>query len=292
LVRFEPPNAGVDARGVDQRCEQARIMECVNEFRYLAALGSSFAAGPMIEPIVDQAAMRSGRNYPHLLAERLGAQLADLTVSGATTATILDEAQTMMDGTRFSPQILGVPSEADLVTVTAGGNDLGFIGTVVYTALRRTDPDNPWVAMAGGLPERIPAPAEADIVRVADGLARIVTEVRKRAMAARVVLVDYLTVLTRGSVGVERWFTAEDLDGLCTIRDSLVQAYARASEQTRADWFRASALSIGHAVGSDTPWVLGLQEDPRRLGASFHPNAAGMRAIADALADLLLTSGS
>jgi hypothetical protein len=29
---------------------------------------------------------RSARNYPHLLAEQLGAELTDLTVSGATTA--------------------------------------------------------------------------------------------------------------------------------------------------------------------------------------------------------------
>jgi lysophospholipase L1-like esterase len=269
-----------------------QIMESVNKFRYLAALGSSFAAGPMIEPTVDQAAMRSGRNYPHLLAERLGAQLADLTVSGATTATILDEVQTMMDGTRFPPQILGVPSEADLVTITAGGNDLGFIGTVVYTALQRADPDNPLLAMAGGFPEAIPAPTAAQVARVADGLARIVTEVRRRAPAARVVLVDYLTVLRRGSTGLDRWFTSEEVDALCTIQDGLVQAYARASEQTGADWFRASALSISHAVGGDSPWVLGLQDDPRRLGASFHPNEAGMRAIADALAVQILTSGS
>jgi hypothetical protein len=40
------------------------------------------------------------------------------------------------------------PSEADLVTITAGGSDLGFIGTVAYTALRRSNPDNPLVAMA------------------------------------------------------------------------------------------------------------------------------------------------
>jgi hypothetical protein len=79
---------------------------------------------------------------------------------------------------------------------------------------------------------------------------------------------------------------------LCTIQDGLAQACARASEQTGAEWFRASALSTGHAVGSHSPWVLRLEEDPRRLGASFHPNEAGMRAIADALADQLLTSGS
>jgi lysophospholipase L1-like esterase len=183
----------------------------------------------MIEPIVDQAAMRSARNYPHLLAERLGARLADLTVSGATTATILEEAQTMMDGTRFPPQILGVPSEADLVTITAGGNDLAFIGTVAYTALRRADPDNPLVAIAGGLPEAIPTPSEGEVARVAHGLARIVTEVRGRAPAARVVLGDYLTVLTRGA---SVWSGGSlRKRSTCTIQDGLIEGYARASEK-------------------------------------------------------------
>jgi lysophospholipase L1-like esterase len=282
-----------DTNTLNHRFAQERIMGSVNKFRYLAALGSSFAAGPTIEPIVDQAAMRSARNYPHLLAERLGAQLADLTVSGATTATILDEAQTMMDGTRLPPQILGVPPETDLVTITAGGNDFGFIGSVLYTALRRADPDNPWVAMmAAGFPDDIPEPSETEVARVADGLTRIVMEVRWLAPAARVVLVDYLTVLERGSVGLDRWFTSEEIDRLCVIQDKLIGAYARASAATEADWFQASALSLGHAVGSERPWVSGLEEDPRRLGGSFHPNEAGMRAIADALASRLLSATS
>jgi hypothetical protein len=55
-------------------------------YRHLVALGSSFAAGPGIEPIADRGAMRSARNYPHVLAEHFGAQLTDLTVSGATIA--------------------------------------------------------------------------------------------------------------------------------------------------------------------------------------------------------------
>ena len=57
----------------------------IRQYRHVASLGSSFAAGPGIEPAADRAARRSARNYPHLLAARLGAELTDLTVSGATT---------------------------------------------------------------------------------------------------------------------------------------------------------------------------------------------------------------
>ena len=98
-------------------------------YQLIAAMGSSFAAGPGIEPISDPTAVRSERNYPHQLAERLGARLVDLTVSGATTANILDTAQQMVSGHVYPPQIDGVPADADVVTITAGGNDLQFAGS-------------------------------------------------------------------------------------------------------------------------------------------------------------------
>ncbi|OZC95446.1 hypothetical protein CH275_27110 [Rhodococcus sp. 06-235-1A] len=99
----------------------------------MVALGSSFAAGPGIEPVVDDKAMRSGRNYAHLVAEDLGAALPDATVSGATTATILDKKQ-RVSTTRFAPQIDAVRTSTDLVTITAGGNDLGYLGALLGCA--------------------------------------------------------------------------------------------------------------------------------------------------------------
>jgi lysophospholipase L1-like esterase len=148
----------------------------VARYQHIAALGSSFAAGPGIDPIIDQSAMRSGRNYPHLLAEQLGAQLTDLTVSGATTATILSEPQVTLDGTQFAPQIDSLPADADLVTVTAGGNDLGFIGSMLVTAWQLADPDSPFLKMIAADHEGgIPDPSGAAVRAVSDGLARIVT---------------------------------------------------------------------------------------------------------------------
>lgn len=74
---------------------------------HLIALGSSFAAGPAIHPLSSRQAMRSTLNYPNLLSRRLGASLTDRS---------------------FPPQVQGVTSDADVVTITAGGNDIGYIG--------------------------------------------------------------------------------------------------------------------------------------------------------------------
>jgi len=255
------------------------------QYQHIAALGSSFAAGPGIDPIIDQAAMRSGRNYPHLLAAHLGARLTDLTVSGATTATISREPHVTMDGTRFAPQIDGLPADADLVTVTAGGNDLRYIGSMLFTAWRRTDPGNPFLQLlAVEYEDGIPCPSDADVQATADGLARIVTEARRRAPNARVLLVDYLTVLSDASDGLGEWFTPVEIAVLRHLQACLMDAYKAAAAQARAELFRASALSAGHALGSADPWIAGLNTDLRLLAGSFHPNAAGMRAVAEGIA--------
>jgi lysophospholipase L1-like esterase len=119
-------------------------------YQLIAALGSSFAAGPGIEPIADPTAVRSERNYAHQLAERLGARLVDLTVSGATTANILDTPQQMVSGHVYPPQIDGVPADADVVTITAGGNDLQFAGAMLYAASLRLEPQSPMTARRRG----------------------------------------------------------------------------------------------------------------------------------------------
>ncbi|OBG19711.1 GDSL-type esterase/lipase family protein [Mycobacterium sp. 852002-51057_SCH5723018] len=105
----------------------------MTEYRSIAALGSSYAAGPNIKPIVNRAAMRSGNNYAHVLARSIGADLTDLTVSGATTPTILDTPQ-RVGLVKFAPQLASLPADTDLVLVTAAGNDLGYLGSAIKLA--------------------------------------------------------------------------------------------------------------------------------------------------------------
>ncbi len=265
-------------------------MGSVTDYRRIAALGSSFAAGPGIEPIVDAVAMRSGRNYPSLLAARLGAELIDLTVSGASTATILDEPQVTLSGATVPPQIDGLPADSELVTITAGGNDLGFLGAMLAAAWTTHDPASPVTAMLRQVsPDGVPVPTPDDLERTVAGLARVVAEVKRRAPDARIVLVDYLTIIgpnTTSSDSVP--ISPADLVALGRVQDSLRAATGIAAVRSGADLFAASTISGGHALGDPEPWVFDFIADPVRTGASFHPNADGMAAIADALADRLL----
>ena len=68
------------------------------------AMGSSYAAGPGILPVEHWGAMRSGRNYPHQVAQALSLRLTDVTCSGATTSNI-----PWVTGLRFGIPCTGGP---------------------------------------------------------------------------------------------------------------------------------------------------------------------------------------
>lgn len=202
-------------------------------YRLIAALGSSFAAGPGIEPVADAAAMRSRKNYARQLAERLGAGLVDLTVSGATTANIIDTPQQTAAGIVYPPQVDGVPADADVVTITAGGNDLQFAGAMLYTAWLRLEPTSPAVPLLGAMfPDGIPLPTERAVERAATGLARVVEQARAKAPAARVLLVDYLTVLDEDS-GPATPFSDGELGQFLLIQGARAPCRGRASIDRR-----------------------------------------------------------
>jgi lysophospholipase L1-like esterase len=217
-----------------------------------------------------------------MLAERLGADLTDVTVSGATTATILDTPQITVTDVSFPPQLHLLSESADLVTITAGGNDLGYAGSMLFTAWRHVHPDAPLTTMmapqfAGG----IPAPTAKDIDDAAAGLVEIVQRVRARAPRAWVLLVDYLTVIgddTAPGSGIP--FEPAEITAFHAIQTALEKAYVAAAARSGAELVAVSAISRDHALGATEPWIAPFFPDLPTTAGSFHPNAAGMTAVA------------
>ncbi len=159
--------------------------------RYVA-LGSSMAAGPGIRPRAagaPWAAGRSARNYPHLVAERLGLELVDVTFSGATTAHVLADRQR-----GAAPQIAALDGSETLVTVTIGGNDVGYIPLLMAASLPRAARRLP--LLGGRIAELLDRAArDRALADVFDSLCAVGTALRRGAPHARVFFVDYLTVL-------------------------------------------------------------------------------------------------
>jgi lysophospholipase L1-like esterase len=259
--------------------------------RYVA-LGSSFAAGPGISPIVQKAAGRSGRNYPRLVAAELGLELVDVTYSGATTANLLDTPQNDVP-----PQIDAVGPETALVTITAGGNDLEYVGTFIRGSVLNTLA-KPATVLGRRVANRIRSRVsylkdDASYEAVTDSLVEVVNQVRERAPDSRIVLVDYLTLVgPRSRPRLDVPLNEEQLPSIALMAEGLAAAFAKAAATTGADLVAASAASRDHAIGSPEPWTNGFNLRPPGLLRGFvpyHPNAEGMRAVADLILETLKT---
>ncbi|BBN50248.1 hypothetical protein JPH1_47230 [Mycobacterium avium subsp. hominissuis] len=164
--------------------------------RYVA-LGSSMAAGPGIRPRAAGAPRwsgRSARNYAHLVAARCGYDLVDVTFSGATTAHVLTERQH-----GAAPQIAALDGSESLVTVTIGGNDVGYIPLLTVAALPR--PLRRLPLLGDRIAELLDAEARNRALEaVFESLCAVGTAVRQRCAEARIFFVDYLTMLPPAGV--------------------------------------------------------------------------------------------
>jgi lysophospholipase L1-like esterase len=240
--------------------------------RYVA-LGSSMAAGPGIRPHAPGAPFgsgRSARNYAHLVAEQRNFNLVDVTFSGATTAHVLAERQR---GAR--PQIDALDGSEDLVTLTIGGNDVGYVPLLMAATLPRPLRLLPAI---GALFDRDARDRALD--GVGNSLHAVGTAVCRRAPRARVVFVDYLTLLPPHGVPAPPLSAAQaDLGRHVAAR--LEEATAAAAQATGCELVRAGEASRQHHGWSADPWAVGAGWPLPWRPAPFHPNAAGMRAVAD-----------
>jgi lysophospholipase L1-like esterase len=101
------------------------------------ALGDSYAAGPLIplQTGLPAGCLRSSRNYPSLVAETAGIpDFRDVSCSGATTGH-LGGPQDLPLGVN-APQLDALAEDTELVTLTIGGNDIGFAEIVNECARR------------------------------------------------------------------------------------------------------------------------------------------------------------
>lgn len=254
--------------------------------RYVA-LGGSMAAGPGIAPRARGSpwlAMRSGRNYPHLIAARLGLDLTDVTYSGATTAHILRDSQ---HGS--GPQIEMLDGSEGLVTITVGGNDVGCVSMLfaatLPAALHRLPVLGPTVR---GMLD--PAARERALDGVATSLCEVGSAVRGRCPRARVIFVDWLALLPPHGVPAPP-LSVRGADLARHVAGRLASLTAAAAHETGCEIVAASQASRDHHAWANEPWMVGAGSFLPGRPTPFHPNAAGMSAVADLVVDRLTGRG-
>lgn len=259
--------------------------------RYVA-LGSSFAAGPGVTVSADtppNRCTRSTDNYARQVSRRLNLDLTDVSCGGATTQHILT------GWTELPPQIDAITPDTRLVTITIGGNDVGYIGGL-FAGSCATVPD---AALCKGFAARRgtgtlpPEPDDAAWRALEARMDAIIAGVRQRAPGARIVFVDYLTLLPKGKLCAGTPLSKASAKLARAKADRLVDATARSARRGGATMLRASKLSARHHACAQSAWVNGFPIDAASAGmVGYHPNLAGMTAIADALQRIVQSSSS
>ncbi|MET0247461.1 MAG: SGNH/GDSL hydrolase family protein [Sphingomonas sp.] len=247
------------------------------------AMGSSFAAGPGVTRSADQPPNRCARsedNYAHLLARRMNLRLADVSCSAATTGHLLGPWN------ELPAQIDAVTADTRLVTITVGGNDVGYIGALMSASCRTFATPPP--GTPGGKCPVVSVPADA-WAKLEAALRMIVVEIRRRSPRAWIIFVDYLTVLPERGLCAATPLTAEDADAGRATAKRLAALTARVAGETGSDVIAMSALSRHHDAFSAEPWMTGFPLPGGARFVPYHPNAQGMAAVADALARRLDT---
>lgn len=244
------------------------------------AMGSSFAAGPSIAPSADNSRNRCGRsaqNYAHQLARRHGLLLVDVSCGGSTTAHLLGPWN------ELAPQLDAVDADTLLVTVTTGGNDLGYLGglsamSCLNVAARTGMPPQPPCAAPPPLPD------DETYAGMEMRLRRVISEVHHRAPKARLVIVDYATILPSESLCAAMPLLPAQADSSRGIARRLNDITVRVARETGTELIPASKITEGHDICAKDPWLNGYPSPGVPVEPTFyHPRLAAMTAIADAL---------
>lgn len=248
-------------------------------------MGSSFAAGAGLgarapgSPLVSY---RSSNGYPQQLARLLGvASFTDMSSSGSTVMHVIHGGQYML-----GPQVDALGPDTRLVTLTAGGNDIAYIGDLA--ALATMTHGGFLGRVLDALGKTAKPIGERDFAGLAANLRATIQEIRKRSPQARIVVVTYPVLLPKTGTCPALGISAQQAALMRAVGEQLAHTTSSTATAMGATVVDMNALSAGHDVCSSDPWVNGF--GPTN-GDLFHPNLAGARATAQKIAGAIGTRG-
>lgn len=249
------------------------------------AMGSSFAAGIGLgprEPGSPLVCVRSINGYPQQLARLTGLSLLDVACSGATTTHVRSGGQAFL-----APQLDALSPATELVTMTVGGNDINYVGDLMYFAGSK---DSSLSGRAMRLVSDPPATADRrNYAALERDLIAILAEIRRRSPRARTVVVTYPTILPPHGSCAKLGISAAEAAMMRAVAERLAAVTRAAARKSGAILVDMDKLGAGHDACSREPWVNGWV-DP--VGTAFHPTLEGATAVARASAAALGTSSN
>jgi len=228
------------------------------------ALGDSYSSGTGTETYYDDGTdcLRSPKAYGPLLAASQGRPLTFAACSAATTSDVVNQ------------QLSSLRSDTSLVTITIGGNDVGFVPVLTECAKPSWWGDcdaaisNALAIANGQLPGR---------------LASLYSAIRSRSPQAEVVVAGYPHIFNGEDCNALTFFSGTEMSKLNAAADQLDAVTRRAALAAGFRYADPVSTFAGHAVCDDTEWINGLSWP---IVESFHPNVAGHRGYAALLAPL------
>jgi lysophospholipase L1-like esterase len=246
----------------------------------MVALGDSYAAGPLIPaPIPPFGCLKSSSNYGRLASIQLGASpYRDATCSGAET-----EDMTAPQGVSprpNPPQFDRLTPTTTLVTITIGGNDIGFSGIAedCFSQDNTGTPCQDKYVTANGdeIAQRIQA-TRPKVDAVLQGIRQ------RTSPTTQILVVNYAAILPEAppycwpvvpiSDGDAPYVSAKERELNQMLADS-----ATANGATLVDWYTAS-ITHNACTPPGIKWVEGAV--PTSAAAPVHPNLLGMTGAAN-----------
>jgi lysophospholipase L1-like esterase len=244
--------------------------------RYVA-LGDSYSAASGVlppDPTAPVQCLRSLANYPHVIAGATGAQLRDVTCGGADTT---DYFEPQYDG--VAPQLDAVTKDAQLITMTIGGNDSGvFINSMLQCATEGV------LAAGQGSPckDKYGSSFEDTVRNVTyPSLVKALQAVRAKAPHAKIAILSYPWILPK-TVGCfdKMPIATGDVPYLRSLQTTLNAVVKQAAAKAKVTYVDLNKISEGHDACQPigTRWI-----EPVLQGTNpviVHPNALGEAAMA------------
>ncbi|MFE4633983.1 SGNH/GDSL hydrolase family protein [Streptomyces sp. NPDC056773] len=262
------------------------------------ALGDSYSAASFVRPWSTDGCGRSGQDYPHQAARRLQLELTDVTCSAAEVRSGLLGPQVELKGPPSVPppggwaakpaQITAVTAAADLVTVGAGGNSVGF-AEVVETCVKRGlasfgtgTPCTDHYARGGGA-----AGLDARFAALEADFAVLLKEIRTRAPRAGIAVVGYPAVVDQSAgCGWGSWHqlgtvTKGDMPWLDTLERRLNTLLREQARRGGAVYVDTYSSSTGHGVcaSGEQRWMYGIKDSLTGPGEQSDPPSELCRSI-------------
>lgn len=244
------------------------------------ALGSSFAAGAGLGPLERRSPLlcaRSVNGYPQQLSRMRGLSIVDMSCGGAMASHLLQGGQFFQ-----GPQIRTINRETRLVTITVGGNDIGYVGDLSLLAARKENSVFGWLVRS--LWKGPKPPLHRDYAGLRAELAATLKAVHERAPEATVIVATYPTLIPPAGTCERIGLTESEAALMRKVGDQLAATTRAAASDGGAILVDMHGLGASHNACAATPWTSGWRD---AHGAPFHPTRLGAKATARAISRAL-----